>query len=317
MDHGVAQHSVLLSHPWSLSLLSSPTALHTTLVLSLILYSTAMSPTNRLWQSVNDRLQGARRVKKAATTCTPQLVPAGVQLTTTARLAAGGAGGAFLHTFSSAPVLALAPAAQSMERAGARGRGAAGAPGPRPGGPRQQQAGSSGGGGAPPCWTQLTGAQLDGVMRGTAALHLEAHKAREAVRLKAAAAADAERRRAAAGPGTEVAAALAQRRAAAAGADGGLAAGEKERLLAAAKEKQAAAAAAVQDPSQDFIEAYYGRMEEELEEATKGLEGGADDALWGGFGEEGGEDGGSLCGGSGRDGDEEEEDDDGELPAWA
>jgi len=303
---------------------------------------------HRLWSGIHSRLQAARSVKQAAAaTCAPQLLPSDIQL----RAARMG-----FPTFGSAPVVAAAPQEQAMQRVNGEMRastssssgGGAPAP-PRPGQAKQQQQqqqekkkSESGSGSGDTCWTEVTGARLHAIMRGSAALDMAAHKAQQVIKQRRQQWAEKERQRNERGPSADVLEALAERRrqyeaaAAARGGDGtvyvGVAASEKQQLLAAAKATKEAAAAAVQDPSKDFIQAYYNQMEGELRMASAQASsklrrasgaggsgsasssgGGAasgslgDDGEWGGFGDEEGLEGEGL----------EDEEDAEALPAWA
>jgi hypothetical protein len=321
----------------------------------------------RLWRTLHHRIHGARRINVATrdsmSACTPMPLfppPGGIQLSPLRPKPMALAGG------SAAAQLVAPPRPMAMHRcsSGEPRWSGQGSPRPRPaaapappmpplrshplqeaeeqqqrhgqqqhGEPRQRQPPGQSPAKAPPCWAQVSGAQLDAIMRGTAALHLEAHKARTAIAARAARAEEAERRRREEGPSADVAAALAARRAqfeAAAAAQGswgsggggagagkagaytGVSASERAALLAKARARVAAEAAAVQDPGHEFIQAYYERIADELQAASAGLgpeSSTADpEAFWSGFGEEGGEAGGSGGGG---------EDDDEELPAWA
>ncbi|GBF98552.1 hypothetical protein Rsub_11882 [Raphidocelis subcapitata] len=163
------------------------------------------------------------------------------------------------------------------------------------------------------CWIELAPGELTKVMRGSATLDWEAHKAQSAIRAAALRSKAAAERRAAGGPNEDLLAALAARRAAfeaqqgggggGGGAYVGVAPAERDALLAAARLKAAAAAARIQSPSAAFVQAYYTELAAEGEEDSCEI----------GFGGEGAAPG-ELCLGGGDDGCEEGDEPE---PEWA
>ncbi|GBF95791.1 hypothetical protein Rsub_11871 [Raphidocelis subcapitata] len=163
------------------------------------------------------------------------------------------------------------------------------------------------------CWIELAPADLTKVMRGSATLDWEAHKAQSAIRAAALRSKAAAERRAAGGPNEDLLAALAARRAAFEAQQGGgggggayvvVAPAERDALLAAARLKAAAAAARIQSPSAAFVQAYYTELAAEGEE----------DGCEGGFGGEGAAPGEACLLGGGDDGCEEGDEPE---PEWA